>query len=68
MTQVFFSKDLKKSCWRVVLQKEDLFITTTIDPSGLNASMGLPPPPTTVSLIGVIELLDKDNLLACAKF
>jgi hypothetical protein len=47
---------------------EDLFITTTIDPGGLNAPMGLPPPPTTTSLIGVIELLDKNNLLACANF
>jgi hypothetical protein len=51
-----------------VADVEDLFITTTIDPSGLNASMGLPPPPTTISLIGVIELSNKDNLLACAKF
>jgi hypothetical protein len=47
---------------------KDVFITTTIDPSGLNAPMGLPPLPTTASLIRVIELLYKNNLLACVKF
>jgi hypothetical protein len=29
---------------------------------------GLPPPPTTTSLIGAIELFDKDNLLSLARF
>jgi hypothetical protein len=47
---------------------EDVFIKTTIDLGGLNSLMGLPPPPTTTSLIGTIELSNKDNLLACAKF
>jgi hypothetical protein len=70
---------LKKLGWKVVLRKEarskkemanvkDVFITTTINPNGLNAMMGLSPPPTVVSLIGVIQLSDKNNLLACAKF
>jgi hypothetical protein len=51
-----------------VANVEDLFITIIINPGWLNAPMGLPPPPTTTSLIGVIELLNKDNLLTCAKF
>jgi hypothetical protein len=65
VTQVFFLKNFKKPGWKVVLRKEahfkkevanveDVFITITIDPCGLNAPMGLPPPPTTTSLIGVI--------------
>jgi hypothetical protein len=51
-----------------VVDVEDVFITTTIDLGGLNVPMGLPPPPTTASLIGTIELSNKDNLLACTKF
>jgi hypothetical protein len=51
-----------------VVDVEDVFITTIIDPGGLNVPMGLPPPPTTTSLIGTIELSNKDNLLTCAKF
>ncbi len=47
---------------------EDVFITITMNLGGLNAMMGLPPPPTTASLIRIIELSNKDNLLACAKF
>jgi hypothetical protein len=46
----------------------DVFITTTMDPGGLSAPMGLPPPPITTSLIGAIEVSNKDNLLACAQF
>jgi hypothetical protein len=78
VTQVFFSTNLKKSSYKVVLRKEacsrrevanveDVFITTTIEPCGLNVIVGLPPPPST-SLIGVIELLNKDNLLASTQF
>ncbi len=73
--QMFFYDDLKKPGWKVVLWKEahsrrevtnlkDVFITTTIKPGGLNAPMGLPPPLSTPSLIGAIELLDKNNILA----
>jgi hypothetical protein len=68
---------LKKLGWKVVLQKEacsrrevvdieDVFIITTIKPSGLNVPVGLPPPPSTPSLIGTIELLNKNSLLAFA--
>jgi hypothetical protein len=75
--QVSFSNDLKKSGWKVVLHKKacsnkevvdvkDVFITTTIEPGGLNALVGLPPPLNTPSLIGAIELSDKHNLLAFA--
>jgi len=75
----FFHKTWTKPGWRVILQKEprfkkemvvveDVFIKTTIDLCGLNSLMGLPPPPTTTSSIGTIELLNKDNLLTCAKF
>jgi hypothetical protein len=68
---MFFSNNLKKLGSKVILQKEvvdveDVFITTTIEPHGLNALVGMPPPPSTPSLIGAIELLDKDNILAFA--
>jgi hypothetical protein len=65
MKQVFFFDDLKKLRWKVILWKEacsrrevanleDVFITTTMEPSGLSAPMGLAPPPSTPSLIGSI--------------
>jgi hypothetical protein len=68
---MFFSNNLKKLGSKVILQKEvvdveDVFITTTIEPHGLNALVGMPPPPSTPSLIGAIELSDKDNILAFA--
>jgi hypothetical protein len=64
---------LKKPRWKVVLRKEahsrkevvdleNVFITTTMEPSGLIAPMGLPPPPSTLSLIGVIKLFEKYNI------
>jgi hypothetical protein len=34
-----------------------------METNGLSALKGLPPPPTTTSLIGAIELSGKDNLL-----
>ncbi len=72
--QVFFSNDIKKPGWKVVLRKEahsrkkvanikNVFITITMETNGLSALKGLPPPPTTTSLIGAIELSGKDNLL-----
>ncbi len=77
--QVFFSNNLKKLGWKVVLWKEahsrrevaeleDVFITTTMEPNGLSAPMGLPPPPSTPSLIGAIMFFEKKNLLTSAKF
>jgi hypothetical protein len=79
VTQVLFSNHLKKLGWKVVLQKEahsrrevadleEVFITTIVELGGLNVQMGLPPLPSTPSLIGAIKLFEKDNLLACAQF
>ena len=78
-TQVFFSNDFRKPGWKVVLRKEarsrreeqdtsDVFITTSLEDQGMSAPEHVPPPPKTVSLVGAIELSDKDNLLAIAKF
>ncbi len=79
VTQVVFFNDLKKPRWKVVLQKEahskrkvveleDVFITTTMEPGGLSALMKLPPPASTPFLIGYINVFEKNNLLAFAKF
>ena len=78
-TQVFFSNDVRKPGWKVVLRKEarsrreeqdtsDIFITTSLETQGMSAPERVPPPPVTVTLVGAIELSDKDNLLAIAKF
>ena len=78
-TQVFFSNDFRKPGWKVVLRKEarsrreeqdtsDVFITTTLEVEGMSAPERVPPPAIVVSLVGAIELSDKDNLLAIAKF
>ena len=78
-TQVFFSNDMRKPGWKVVLRKEarskreeqdtsDVFITTSLEVEGMSAPERVPPPPSNVSLVGAIELSDKDNLLAIAKF
>ena len=78
-TQVFFSNDVRKPGWKVVLRKEarsrreeqdtsDVFITTRVEVLGMSAPVRVPPPPITVSLVGAIELSDRDNLLAIAKF
>jgi hypothetical protein len=69
VTHVLFSNDLKKLGWKVVLLNEVcfrkkivdiryVFITTITEASGLSAPIGLPPPPSIVSLIGA-KLLDK---------
>jgi hypothetical protein len=79
VTQVFFSNNLNKLGWKVVLHKEahsrkvvvdleDVVITTTMEPCGLSVPMGLPPLLSTPSLIGAIQLSKKDNLLARAQF
>ena len=78
-TQVFFSNDFRKPGWKVVLRKEarsrreeqdtsDVFITTSLPYQGMSDPEHVPPPPRIVSLVGAIELSDKDNLLAVAKF
>jgi hypothetical protein len=65
--------------WKVVLQKEarsrrevvdtsDVFITTTVEASGLFAPEDVSTPPLTMSLDGAIELPTKEHLLATAKF
>jgi hypothetical protein len=78
-TQVFFSDDQKKLGWKVVLRKEarskckvvdttDVFITTTLEASGLTVPTEVPVHPTTQSLVGAIELSAEDNLLAIATY
>jgi hypothetical protein len=48
---------------REVADIEDVFITTIVETCGLNAPITLIAPPSTMSLIGAIELFDKDNIL-----
>jgi hypothetical protein len=78
-TQVFYSDDMRKEGWKVVLRSDararrevadtsDVFITTTVEASGLTAPSSLPPLPGTASLVGAIELSTEDNLLASATF
>jgi hypothetical protein len=78
-TQVFFSNDLNKPGWKVVLRKEarskreeqdlaNVFITTSSEVEGMSAPERVPPPPSATSLVGAIELSDVDNLLAIARF
>jgi hypothetical protein len=79
-TKVFFSNDIKKFGWKIVLRKEaqstkevvdteeDVFITTSMEVGGLNAPNGLPPLPSIISLIEAIKLPKKDNLLTLTIF
>jgi hypothetical protein len=78
-TQVFFSDEVKKPGWKVVLHKEarskrevietpDVFITTTVESSRLIAPEVLPCSPQIVSLIGAIEFSIEENLLANATY
>jgi hypothetical protein len=78
-TQVFFSDEVKKPRWKVVLHKEarskrevietpDVFITTTVESSRLIAPEVLPCSPQIVSLIGAIEFSIEENLLANATY
>jgi hypothetical protein len=78
-TQVFWSDEVRKPGWKVVLAKEarsqiheqstqDVFMTTTEETDGMQLANHMPPPPSTTSLVGAIELYDSDNLLALAKF
>ena len=76
-TKVFFSDEVRKPSWKVVLRKEaqsrrevvdtsDIFVTTTVESLGLIAPKTVPNPPKTASLVGAIELSAKKNLLAHA--
>lgn len=47
---------------------ENVFITTTMEASGLTTPVGLPTPLSTTSLMGAIELSDKDNFIVSAQF
>jgi hypothetical protein len=78
-TQVFFSSVEGRPGWKVVLQKEarsrrevvdtsNVFITTTIEASGLIALEDVSTLSLIVSLEGAIELSAKEHLLATAKF
>ena len=78
-TQVFWSEEVGKPGWRVVLAKEararrheqctsDVFITTGTQVDGVDTTERLNPSPSTVSLVGAIELSDSENLLALARF
>jgi hypothetical protein len=78
-TQVFFSDDPNKPGWKVVLRKEarakrevlenaDVFITTSVESSGLTVPARIPPPPSTASLVGAIQLSAQDQLLAMAAY
>jgi hypothetical protein len=78
-TQVFWSDEVRKPGWKVVLAKEarsqrheqstqDVFMTTSEETDGMQLANHVPPPPTTASLVGAIELSDSDNSLALAKF
>ena len=78
-TQVFWSNEVWKPGWKVVLVKEwrsqrhqqsttNVFMTTTKETDGMQLANRAPPPPTTTSLVGAIELSEPDNSLALAKF
>ena len=76
---IFFSNVEGRPGWKVVLQKKaqsrrevvdtsDVFITTTIEASGLIASEDVSTPLLTVTLDRAIKLSTKEHLLATAKF
>jgi hypothetical protein len=53
---------------REVLDTSDIFITTTIESTGLVAPETVPSLPQTASLVGAIELSTEENLLATAQY
>jgi hypothetical protein len=78
-TQVFFSDEVRKPGWKVVLRKEaqsrreavdtsNVFVTTTVESAGLIVPETVPNPPETASLVGAIELFAEENLLAHAQY
>jgi hypothetical protein len=50
------------------LDTSDVFITTTVESSGLMAPDEVPAPPEEPSLVGAIELSEAENLLVSAQF
>jgi hypothetical protein len=77
--QVFYSDNIRKDRWKVVLRSEprtrrevvdtaDVFISTIVESSGLTAPTELPLLPATASLVGAIELSIEDSLLVSAHF
>jgi hypothetical protein len=78
-TQVFYSDVPSKPGWKVVLRKEararrevlenaDVFITTSVESSGLTAPNRIPPPPTMACLVGAIQLTAQEQVLAMAPY
>jgi hypothetical protein len=78
-TQVFFSDDPEKAGWKVVLRKEpcarlevvdtsDVFITTSVETSGLTAPAHIPEPPSVAFLDGAVTLSVEEHLLASARY
>jgi hypothetical protein len=78
-THVFFSDDPGKPGWKVVLRNEprakwevadtsDIFITTSVETTGLTAPTHVPAPPTILSLESAIPLSVEEHLLASAKY
>ena len=53
---------------REVVVTSNVFMTTTVEASGLIAPKDVSTAPLTMSLDGAIELLAKEYLLATAKF
>ncbi len=51
-----------------VVDTQNVFIMTTMEIDGLSVLKGISPPPTTASLLEVIELFDKHNLLTLTRF
>ena len=78
-TQVFFADDVKKEGWKVVLYKKarsrrefvdtsDVFVSTTIQASGLATPEDVPPLSTIPSLVGAIELSAEESVLVVARY
>lgn len=78
-TQVFWSEEVDKPRWKVMLAKEacarrheqrttNVFIIADTQADAMHIEDRVNPSPTSVSLVGAIELLDANNLLALAKF
>jgi hypothetical protein len=78
-TQVFYSDVPNKPGWKVVLRKEararrevlenaDVFITTSVESTGLTAPNRIPPPPTMACLVGAIQLTAQEQVLAMAPY
>jgi hypothetical protein len=63
---VVLRKEARSKC--KVVNIADVFITTTLEASGLTVPTKIPVHPTTQSLAGAIELSAEDNLLATATY